>query len=101
MNEHTPGPHFPKFSGGSAGWIGSQATGRIASIRFLPDIPADKALGNLRLWAAATDLLAACELLLTKDTAMADRFGDRWPLDLSAKHAANTARAAIAKAGGE
>jgi hypothetical protein len=48
---------------------------------------------------AAPDLLAALELMLDKDAAMTERFGDRWPLDLAPVHAVNAARAAIAKAG--
>lgn len=41
-------------------------------------------------------LRAALELMLAKDEAMANRFGDKWPLDLSPRNAVNQAREALA-----
>jgi hypothetical protein len=76
------------------------------TVAFCPWRPMDRAedqevlRANARLIAAAPDLLTALELMLDKDAAMTERFGDRWPLDLAPVHAVNAARAAIAKARG-
>src|SRR5574341_174976 len=111
--KHTPGP-FVAYQDGPNWTIevrDSDRNGGTPNLRSVIAILHDIGLcpehggtvaGNAKLFASAPALAAALdacmealELLLVKDRAMADRFGEKWPLDLSPKHAVNHARAAL------
>jgi len=47
---------------------------------------------------AHDELLEACKLLIAKDAAMAEYFGDKWPLDLAPKNARKRGKQAIFRA---
>ena len=96
---HTPGPWTVQGNSDDEDFSGYMIAGPgecyIAEISNL-DGQANEA--DAALIAAAPELLTACELALTKLEAMKDRFGDKWPLDLSPKRAETALKAAIARA---
>lgn len=96
MTKHTPGPWtmHPRGKDGaevraitSVAWCGIALTHGVSGSQV---IRADEAQANARLIAAAPDLLAACELMLTV-----------YGLSQEAPHATDVMRAAVARAKGE
>lgn len=89
---HTPGPLEYFFGGGTVAFIVEPDGTVVAKLSVIENTSGHSALGaNTRLFAAAPELLEACESLLR----FAER--DRLPTDV----AINDARAAIAKVKGE
>jgi hypothetical protein len=103
MSAHTPGPwktgHSDPWSVehdryGNLAWIGIKAKRKVVAIAMTAgrhENPEYQA--NARLIAAAPDLLAALQGLLSA----CDRFAERWAYDDEGKALADAARAAIAR----
>lgn len=93
MTKHTPGPwHYAECQMG-APFIDTEAVGDLVAAV----LPIDEERANVRLMAAAPDLLAACErLLMSADASWRERgVGHDWD------EACEVALAAMAKARGE
>ena len=100
MGEHTPGPWWPDYRtasiGCGAGWIVGTEWHDQKSDEEFGDIEDD-----MRLVAAAPELLAACEAVLALAEKNDDPEMSEESLEQMAQEAADRIRAAIAKAKGE